>query len=125
MSDQKTIVVDLDGTLCRQVDTRTHPDGIYAYDSVKPRRDVIDHVNNLWKKGWRVVIHTARGMRTFGGNVAVVEWNLAHITRQWLDDNGVKYDELKFGKPPGDYYLDDKNIMIDDLTKLLTIVRAT
>ena len=32
---------------------------------------------------------------------------------KWLYFNDVKYHELIMGKPAGDYYIDDKNLSID------------
>lgn len=108
MSEQEIAVFDLDGTLCEQVDTRTSPLGILAYGQAAPRRDVIDKLNEMSDGGWKIVIHTARGMRTFGGDVPKVEGALRSMTEQWLADNGVRYHELIFGKPPGSLYVDDR-----------------
>ena len=36
------------------------------------------------------------------------------ITEKWLLKNNVKYHSLMFGKPNADYYVDDKNISIDE-----------
>lgn len=107
MSRQKTIVVDLDGTLCGQ-------ETIANYVNARPRTDVIERVNQLYYGGWFVEIFTARGMVTFHGDLSLIETNLRSLTERWLRENGVKYDVLTFGKPPADHYLDDKSLLIGD-----------
>lgn len=100
-------VVDLDGTLCEQM-----PSG--QYEHARPRLDVIVRVNALHDAGWRVVIFTARGMGTLGdGEKARQRWE--SVTLSWLFMNGVKFDELKFGKPAADVYVDDKAMLPESL----------
>lgn len=104
MSSKKktTIVCDLDGTLCEQGDIDTYAD-------VAPKLDVIKSLNWASEQcGYKVVIHTARGMNTFKGDVKKIKKKLGPLTRKWLKRHGVKYDELIFGKPAGEIYLDDR-----------------
>lgn len=98
----KRIVVDIDGTLCEQVDDYS------KYASAQPRRAVISYVNALYIAGTHVTIFTARGMDTHRGNIEEIEKNLRPLTTKWLSANGVLYDRLLFGKPPADLYVDDK-----------------
>ncbi len=98
----KRIVVDIDGTLCDQVDEYS------KYASALPRRRVISYVNRLYYAGTHVTIFTARGMDTHRGNLEEIEKNLRPLTTKWLSDNNVLYDRLLFGKPPADLYVDDK-----------------
>ncbi len=114
MSEQRRIVMDLDGTLCEQVDTRSSEKGVHAYAFAAPMVDVIERVNRLYDKGWHVTIFTARGMRTFNGNIHAVVRALWTLTDTWLKENGVKYHELRFGKPPGDVYVDDRGMRPDE-----------
>ena len=62
-------------------------------------------------KGFRIVLHTARGSRT-GKN-----W--IEITKKQLQRNDIPYDELRFEKPGSDFYIDDKNISVKKLKKIL------
>ena len=39
------------------------------------------------------------------------------LTKRWMDQHGVKYDAIVFGKPNADYYVDDKNMSIDEFIK--------
>ena len=116
MSERRRLVMDLDGTLCEQVDTRTSPDGIRAYRYAAPKRDVIAQVNRLHREGWIVTIHTARGMRTFSHDVQQVERYLRELTEDWLSEHGVEYHRLVFGKPPADLYVDDKSLRPDEFS---------
>lgn len=106
----KTLVVDLDGTLCEQT-----PGGAeYLY--AEPKRETIRKVNSLKESGWRVVIHTARGMNRCDGCLEEIERLFRQMTEWWLTENDVKYDELVFGKPAGDLYVDDKGMGADEFT---------
>lgn len=103
----KRIVVDLDGTLCSQEEF-----GRYEY--AEPRREVIDRLKELAVAGFHITIFTARGMKTFDGNVSEAKKHLLWLTKRWLKEHQVPYHRLRFGKPPADYYLDDKALTIDD-----------
>lgn len=105
------LVLDLDGTLCEQTA------GGEAYWSARPRKDVIARVNSYYGKGWYITIHTARGMRTCNSDVVEVERLYRYGTKLWLDMNGVMYDKLIFGKPPGDIYVDDRGLTPEEFTK--------
>jgi capsule biosynthesis phosphatase len=108
---QRVLVVDLDGTLCEQTD------GGDLYTTAKSCPSVIEVVNVLHEvDGWRVIIFTARGMNTFNGDGAECDRQLRVMTEKWLSDHGVKYDELVFGKPAADLYVDDKMLSISDFT---------
>lgn len=109
-SDRKTLVIDLDGTLCEQMDSDN-------YHNAEPKRDVIRVVNQLWTEGWIVVIFTARGMKTCHGDAKLARDKHYTSTVKWLEQNRVCYSRLEFGKPAGDLYVDDKGMSIDDFTK--------
>lgn len=106
MSSRKTLVIDLDGTLCEQVS--------YPYDDPAPRPRAIARVRELHEAGWIVIIHTARGMNTHGWDVRKAAKALYERTATWLARHGVPYEILMFGKPPGDTYVDDKGMHARD-----------
>jgi len=81
-----------------------------TYHLAEPRTDVIKKINSLYAEKHRIILFTARGMNTYDGNVDLIESELRSLTEKWLTDNRVCYDELIFGKPPADYYVDDKNL---------------
>ena len=54
-----------------------------------------------------IIVFTARGY------VTGKDW--INVTTAQLAKCGLKYHELKFGKPAADYYIDDKLISIEEL----------
>jgi len=103
----RTWVFDLDGTICTQ-------ESMGTYQNALPFYKVIEKMQVLKILGDRIVIFTARGMRTFDGDVKAVEENMRPLTEKWLKDNDVPYDELILGKPLGDVYVDDKGMNAKD-----------
>ena len=85
------IVFDIDGTICTQETD---------YRNAKPIYEVINKVNSHYEQGDYIILQTARGTMTG------VRWE--EITKKQLDDWGVLYHELQFGKSAGDLYVDDK-----------------
>ena len=101
----KTIVVDIDDTISFTINRE--------FDKSKPNVDVINKINELHDRGWKIIIFTARGAKS----CKTIEERIAKydaVTRSWLDANHVLYDDVIFGKPNADYYVDDKNMSIDD-----------
>lgn len=88
------IRVDIDGTLCDYMDWDDA--GEPVLESVFPRADVVDRVNELFDEGETIVIWTAR-----------VEGERA-ATEQQLRSFGVHYDRLEMGKPVFDLMIDDR-----------------
>ena len=97
----RTYVIDIDGTIC----TQNGDD----YESALANAEVISVVNSLFEKGHEIVLFTARGSTTG------LDWD--SVTRTQLETWGVKYNRLEFGKPYGDYYIDDKNMSIQDFVR--------
>ena len=58
-------------------------------------------------------------MRTHGGNIGRVTADIGRITIDQLSEYGIPHDELIFGKPFADFYIDDKAILpfVDELHK--------
>ena len=107
------IVVDLDGTICP---IRQDPQ---TYADLVPLPGAIDTLNQLRADGAYIIIQTARNMKTQGGNVGKVMQNVGKITLDWLAKYEVPYDEIFFGKPNGEVYLDDRAFRFeswDDIT---------
>ena len=102
MSNFKKYVFDLDGTLCSLTD------GDYA--SALPFLNRIAKVNKLYDEGHEIIVYTARGMGRFSNNSASAKENFEDLTRDQLEDWGVRYHLLMLGKPSGDFYIDDKGL---------------
>jgi capsule biosynthesis phosphatase len=109
-------VFDLDGVIC-QLKTSNQ-----TYEEVIPNKQVIKIINDLKKKEHYIIIHTARHMKTCNGDVTKVKQKIGKITEKWLQKWNVNYDELIFGKPHGDVYIDDLGMTFssaDNLTNEL------
>lgn len=104
-----TYVFDLDGTICTQ-------EKFENYSKALPVENVIEKMRLLSSKGHTIVIHTARGMTTYGGDLGMIETHLRDLTETWLELWHVPYTELVFGKPSGDFYVDDKGINVRDFS---------
>ena len=92
---------DLDNTLV------TYPETANDYSTVKPIQSTIDFLKYLKKLGHTIIIYTARRMNTCHGNIGKVIANTGRITLDTLDKFEIPYDEIHFGKPYADYYIDD------------------
>jgi capsule biosynthesis phosphatase len=108
-------VFDLDNTLV------TYPTINKDYSSVKPIEKMINLVRKLKNDGHTIIIYTARRMGTHSHNIGAVTKDIGKITFETLDKLDIPYDELVFGKPLGDVYIDDRayNPYDERLYKLL------
>ena len=52
-------VFDIDGTICSHASSKT------TYKEAKPIKSRINRINELSSRGHRIILYTARGMRTF------------------------------------------------------------
>ena len=89
------IYVDIDETICLSPEDRN-------YSMAIPIVRNIDKINKLYDEGNTIVYWTARG--TGSG----IDWS--EVTKDQFMNWGVKYHDLKFGKPVYDLFIDDKNI---------------
>jgi len=106
------ICFDLDNTLV------SYPCTPGDYSTVKPIQKNIDLLNYLKKQGHEIVIHTARRMKTHNHNIGKVIKDIARITLETLESFQIEYDEIIFGKPIADIYIDDRalNPYINDIS---------
>ena len=110
----KRICFDLDNTLV------TFPTIINDYTSVKPIEKNINFLKYLKSFGNIIIIYTARRMKTHNGNIGKVSSDIGKITFDTLDKFDIPYDEIYFGKPHADFYIDDLALnCFDDLEKEL------
>ena len=104
-TEYHTFVMDLDDTISFTENR--------DFENSKPYKEVINKINELYDNGWKIIIFTARGAKSCK-TLEEKEKKYRQITEEWLRKNGVKYNELMFGKPNADYYVDDKNIGIEE-----------
>ena len=107
---KKRFCFDLDNTLV------TYPKVDGDYTTVEPIYDTINYLKKLKEKGHTIIIYTARRMRTHGGNVGAVIADIGKITIDTLENYGIPYDEIYFGKPYSHFYIDD--LMVNPKTDL-------
>lgn len=106
------ICFDLDNTL---VSSPCVPND---YSTVKPIDKMIQTLKKFKSDGHDIIIYTARRMETHKGNVGKVLKDIAMVTFDTLEKFNIPYDEIYFGKPIADIYIDDKalNPYYDDLS---------
>jgi len=110
--EQKRICFDLDNTLV------SFPTIQNDYTSVKPLTNNIIFLRYLKKIGNIIIIHTARRMKTHGGNIGKLNKDICKITLDTLEKFDIPYAEIYFGKPYADFYIDDLAInCFDNLEK--------
>lgn len=95
------IVIDLDGVICKLKKPSE------SYSDVEPNEGIIELLKGLKDQGHVIIIYTARHMKTCKGNVNEVINKIGKITEDWLKKWNVPYDELHYGKPHADIYIDD------------------
>lgn len=108
------IVIDLDGTL-------TVPGGGSDYAEHLPNEEVVGRLREYRAKGFEIVIHTARNMRTHSGNVGLINVHTLPTILAWLEKHDIPHDEIHVGKPwcgHGGFYVDDRAIRPDEFAKL-------
>jgi CMP-N,N'-diacetyllegionaminic acid synthase len=105
MTRQRVFCFDIDGVIATIV-----PDN--NYERCEPIKETIKIINELYGRGHRLVLHTARGSATG------IDWSAT--TKKHLHSWGVKYHSLVFGKPAADYYIDDKAVPVEQLQLLIS-----
>ena len=103
---------DLDGTICEI--KKEHQD----YSELKPLKDSVKILKKLNKNGHYIIIYTARRMRTHDNDIKKVIDEVGELTIETLRKYEIPYDELHFGKPVADYYIDDKGYKLETWNKL-------
>ena len=107
INSTKSIVMDIDGTLCPiKKDNQ-------KYDDLKPFPTILNKLKEYRDSGFYIILYTARNMRTYEGNIGRIMANTSKQVLKWLDEHGVPYDEIYFGKPwpgHGGFYVDDRSI---------------
>jgi len=79
-----------------------------SYKDCEPISKTLFLLRKLKELGHTIILYTARGMKTASGNQGVSMKNVAKDTFDVLDSYAVPYDEIYFGKPDADLYIDDK-----------------
>lgn len=100
-SQKKRFCFDLDNTLV------TYPEEYNNYKTVKPIIRNIKLLKYLHKLGHTIIIHTARKMKSSGYNIGKSIKSAQEDVFATLEKYDIPYDEIYFGKPHADFYIDD------------------
>jgi haloacid dehalogenase-like hydrolase len=100
-----TIVFDLDGTICTG----------RPYEEAKLIPGMRELLCKLRDNDHTIIINTARGMGSCNNNVEAATELYRDLTIAQLSWWKIPYDEIYFGKPAGDAYVDDKAIAAGDV----------
>ncbi len=109
--EQKSVLVDIDETVCFYSGKRT-------YDLAEPNLDNIAKINKLYDEGWKVIYWTARG-----GSQKSIKAGRCYYDFTWkqLKSWGCKFHDLSTGskgkylKPAVDLVIDDKAKRIEEV----------
>lgn len=107
IASKNVLVIDVDGTLCpiRRAEER--------YEDLPAEPAMLARLRTLADNGWRIILHSSRGMRTHSGNVGEISRYVLPTLLTWLEAHQVPFHELHIGKPwAGDngFYVDDRAV---------------
>lgn len=103
---------DIDGTIA---ELRSYGQ---SYEDVKPKQGAASTLRRLKNEGHYIILHTARGMESNKANMGKVLASQSKILFDWLEKHHILYDEVYFGKPSADVYIDDKGLKFDEWKNL-------
>jgi capsule biosynthesis phosphatase len=95
------IAIDIDGTVASLRKDNE------SYRDLQPLPGACEKIRALKAAGHYIILLTARHMKTCQGNVGLVVARQGKTLLDWLDVHGIPYDEIWFGKPHADIYIDD------------------
>lgn len=95
------ICIDIDGVIA----TLRQPE--QTYGDLDPVPGAVRGVQNLKAAGHYIILYTARHMKTCQSNVGLVVARQGKTLLDWLEQHEIPYDEIYFGKPHADIYIDD------------------
>ena len=105
--------VDIDGVLCQL----KNPD--QSYEDLSPIEGAAESLKLLRSQGHYIILYTARHMKTTNSNLGQVLATQGQVTLEWLRKNNFEYDEIYFGKPFADVYIDDLAMKFNSWNNIL------
>jgi len=102
---KKILCFDIDNVICKTIKSR--------YSQSKPKKKIIELINNLYEEGYYIKIHTARYSGRFGDNFKKIKSYGYMRTKKQLKNWGLKFHKLYMTKPSFDFYVDDKSYNFD------------
>ena len=98
---KKIFAFDIDGVICKTVNGN--------YEKALPNKSAINKINDLYSKGNRVIIFTARYMGRTNNDTERAKKLGYQKTLSQLKSWGLNFHELFMGKPSYDIFVDDKS----------------
>lgn len=114
MPEKITLVMDVDGTLCPVKESSQE------YADVVPYADVVERLREYKREGAHIVLYTSRNMKTYNGNIGLINANTAKVMLAWLDQWDIPCDEIIYGKPWAGHrgiYVDDRAVRPDEFLR--------
>lgn len=104
---QNRIVLNLDGVLCETINEK--------YLESFPIEENIGTINELYRKGYEIIIDSDRGWNKLGKEIG----DLISLTTEQLNLWGVQYHKLRLGvRFKADFSIDDSNFTVEGLKYL-------
>jgi hypothetical protein len=97
---KKICCFDIDNVICRTYKS--------DYKNSRPLKKNIKFINHLYLSGFYIKIFTSRFMGRNNENATKAKKQGHQFTLKQLKKWGVKYNEVIFGKPSYDIFVDDK-----------------
>lgn len=94
-------MIDIDGTISELKKSGQ------TYSDLRTNANAISKIKALKEAGHYIILQTARHMKTCNGDQGQVIAKIGKQTLDWLAANEITYDEIYFGKPYADVYIDD------------------
>jgi capsule biosynthesis phosphatase len=109
----KRLIVDVDDTICKTENG--------DYKNSLPNKELIEKLRSYQANGFVIVLMTSRNMRTYSGNLGLINVDTLPTLIDWLQKHCVPYDEIHMAKPwcgfEG-FYVDDKSIRPSEFSKM-------
>jgi capsule biosynthesis phosphatase len=106
------ICIDLDGVICNLKEAGQ------TYEELLPVPGAPEKLKALKQSGHYIIINTARHMKTCQGNLGMVGAKITLVTLKWLEKYDIPHDEIYFGKPHADVYIDDNAYRFSNWTNI-------
>jgi hypothetical protein len=100
-----TFVIDIDGVIGTKMKWSigdSYRRARKTFSTINYNPAIVKRINYLYFQGNTIILHTSR------------IWHDYDVTTKWLEKIGVKYHILIMAKPLGDYYIDDRNMSVED-----------
>lgn len=107
---EKTLCVDVDDTICFTEN--------FDYTASTPNEPVVAKLREAHARGWRIVLHTARGQGRSGGRIETIADEIHAEIADFCTRFDVPFDEIVVGKPLARWYVDDKALRPAEFVEL-------